>query len=304
MPNYLYYTFCRFGRYLYTIMSLFKSEDAMAIHQERVSDLHGSDYIALQRFKDGTVKEPQPVDDANDPLNWSSLQKFLIIFTVGVWIFNGTLSLIIASPTFVPVSAEFGVQFASTSYLVAGPLLAYGMASLFWVAAGNRFGVRLCFLLSSIVAGSISIWGAKSGSFGQLIAARTLAAIAFASPETLGPQVVGDVFFLKDRAKCMSFVTAAQSTGFASGALVGNFVVSNLGWRWTQWIMAIIAFSVALLILVCFPETQYTADLQHASSKRRLAQQFSFTRVSGGGRPKVHRYGFLLPRRCGHSNDY
>ena len=288
------------GLDLCIIMSILKTEGVQ--HHERSSDLHDSEDSTLKRFKSGRVKDPQPIDDANDPLNWSTTRKLLIIATVGVWIFVGTLSLIIPSPTFVPVSAELGIAFNFTSYLVSGPLLAYGMASLFWVATGNRYGVRLCFILSAVVAGCFSIWGAKAPTFSQLITARTLAAIAFASPETLGPQIVGDVFFLKDRAKCMSFVTSAQSTGFAAGALVGNFVVDRLGWRWTQWVMAILAFAVAILMFFTLPETQYTADLQFATSKRRLVQEFQFTRVSGGGRAKVHRYGYCLHWPRVHAN--
>jgi MFS family permease len=245
---------------------------------------------SLQQYdKHGRLLEPQPVNDANDPLNWSTLRKLAIILTLAVWMFLGTLHMIIAGPTFFAVPAELHTPFALTTYLVGGPLLSYGVASLFWVATGNRYGVRLCFFLPAIIAGVFCIWGAKASTFGQLVAARTLASIFFASPETLGPQAVGDVFFLKDRGKCVAFITALQGSGFAMGPLVGSFIVRDLGWRWTQWIMAILAFSVAALIFVFFPETQYTADPRTVTEKRLPDQNFTFTRVSGGGQAKVHR---------------
>ena len=242
----------------------------------------------------GRLLIPQPMDDANDPLNWSTTRKVTIIITVAAWIFLGTFNMIIIGSAFFQITAEFHNDFALTTYLVGGPLLSYGVASLFWVAAGNRFGVRLCFFLSSVVAGCFSIWSAKAATFGQLVAARTLASIAFASPETLGPQVAADVFFLKDRAKCIAFITAMQASGFAIGPLAGGFIVRDLGWRWTEWVMTILAFSIAVVIFCILPETQYTSDLNHAVKRRSLTQEFKFTRVSGSGRAKVHRYDFIF----------
>ena len=265
-----------------------KSEDFSEAHLESTSE--DTERTAPQQYdKKGRLLEPQPVDDANDPLNWSATRKFIIIVVVAAWTFLGTFNMIIAGPTLFPVAAELKTDFALTTYLVGGPLLSYGVASLFWVPTANRYGVRLSFVLSAFVAACFSIWGAKATTFGQLVAARTLASVAYASPETLAPQVVADVFFLKDRAKCMAFVLAMQASGFAMGPLVGAFIVQDLGWRWTQWVMTILTFGVAVAILVFVPETQYTADLGFAVVKRTFAQEFRFTRVSGGGRAKVHR---------------
>jgi MFS family permease len=92
------------------------------------------------------------------------------------------------------------------------------------------------------------IWAAKAQTFDQLVAARTLASVAFASPETLSPQVIGDLFFLKDRAKCMAFVVAMQASGFALGPLICSFIVRDLGWRCTEWIMVILTCCTAVII--------------------------------------------------------
>lgn len=272
-----------------------KSEGVSATHLEAGSDALKTLEARLKYDKHGNPLVPQPIDDANDPLNWSALRKVIIITIVAAWTFLGTLHMIIVGSAFFKITAEFQNNFNLTTYLVGGPLLSYGLVSLVWVAAGNRFGVRLCFFLSAIVAGCFSVWGAEATTFSQLVAARTLASMGYASPETLGPQVVADVFFLKDRAKCMAFITGMQACGFAIGPLVGGFIVEELGWRWTQWIMAILSFSLASIIFCLFPETQYTADISHAVKKRSLAQEIKFTSVSGGGRVKVHRYHSGFP---------
>lgn len=66
----------------------------------------------------------------------------------------------------------------------------------------------------------------------------------------------------------------------------------NLGWRWTQWTMAILTLSTFVLLLFCFPETQYTRSTKDNRNRRDFTDNFRFWRVSGGGKPKVHRYRY------------
>lgn len=166
-------------------------------------------------------------DDAHDPLTWSTPRKLTILFIVGIWILLGTANMIIIGPALQIIPQEFGSSFASATYLIGGPLLAYGVASFFWVPIANRYGVRFVFVATSLCAGCMSCWGAKATSFGSLVAARTLASAFFAPPETLAPQLVGDVFFLKDRAKAMTWVGILQGSGFAGGPLIGSFIIQN-----------------------------------------------------------------------------
>lgn len=46
----------------------------------------------------------------------------------------------------------------------------------------------------------------------------------------------------------------------------------------------------AVLLLVFYPETQYTRSTTVNKDQRTLMDNFRFWRVSGGGKPKVHRY--------------
>lgn len=248
--------------------------------------------------KNGLPLEPNPMNDANDPLNWSAAKKILILIIVSAWVFLGTLNMIIAGPTFYSVAAELKTDFSLMTYLVGGPLLAYGVASLLWVAFANRHGVRFSFVVTTFISASLGIWGAKATTFSQLVAARSLASVFYASPETLAPQVVADVFFLKDRSKAMALVLCMQATGFAMGPLVGSFVTENLGWRWTQWLMTILTYAICASILLFVPETQYTADPKFIKDKRTVTQNWLFTRVSGGGQAKVHRCVTLSVQLC------
>ena len=256
--------------------------------------------LALKLSRHGLPLLPQPSDDVFDPLNWSSLEKVIILVILCILAFLGTCHMIAIAPAFGATVEDFGEDFALTTYLVGAPLLSYGVASLVWVSIGNRVGVKKTFAGSMLVGGLLSIWAAKASSFGELVAARTLVSFFLASPETLGPQACGDVFFLKDRATVVGLFTASQGSGFSLGTLVGSFIVQNLGWRWIQWVTTILSLATSVIVVFVFPETQYTRDSSAVHGRQRTyIDTLRFWRVSGGGKPKVDSFirAFLYPLR-------
>ncbi|OAP53744.1 hypothetical protein AYL99_12082 [Fonsecaea erecta] len=235
--------------------------------------------------------------DVHDPLNWPALQKLLLLNALGLWIFLGTANALINGSALYSISAEFSVPIADTTYLIGAVALMYGTGSIVWVAIGNRYGVRLTFVLTATAAACMAFWGAKATSFGSLIGARILSSFFYSSPETLGPQVAGDVFFLKDRAKVVTFIVVWQGSGFALGPLIGAYIFEAAGWRWTQYFMGIATLTSTCILFLFYPETQYTRDHPSSTEKRRLLDNLRFWSVSGGGRPKVHSFwsAFLYP---------
>jgi MFS family permease len=128
---------------------------------------------------------------------------------------------VINGPAFPAITQEFQISFATASYLIAGSSLAYGSASLIWVGVANRYGVRLTFVLCALAGGLVSIWGAKATTFSNLLAARIIASAFLASPEVLAPQVIGDVFHLKYRARAVTTLLVFEGAGFPMGPLIG-----------------------------------------------------------------------------------
>ena len=189
--------------------------------------------IFVERLEDQKSEQTSKIlpevnhDDPHDPLTWGLARKLGVIFVVGLWIFAGTFNLIIVGPALEIIPIDLHSSFASSTYLIGGPLLAYGVASFLWVPIANCFGVRTVFISTAVGAACMSIWGAKATTFGSLVAARTMASAFFASPETLAPQMVGDVFYVTDRAKAMTWITILQASGFSAGPLIGSFIVQN-----------------------------------------------------------------------------
>jgi MFS family permease len=189
----------------------------MSLSEEKPQDQSCTHTDEIRAGEAGTA-------DVHDPLNWSTLQKLVLLNALGFWIFLGTANALINGSALSTISAEFSVPIADTTYLIGAVALMYGVGSIVWVAFGNRYGVRLTFVLTATAAGCMAFWGARATSFGSLMAARILSSLFYSSPETLGPQVAGDVFFLKDRAKVVTFIVVWQGSGFALGPLIGAYI--------------------------------------------------------------------------------
>lgn len=54
--------------------------------------------------------------------------------------------------------------------------------------------------------------------------------------------------------------------------------------------MGISTLASAFILVLCYPETQYTRETLASIRERSVIDSLRFWRVSGGGRPKVHRY--------------
>ena len=95
--------------------------------------------------------------DPHDPLTWSTQRKLTILVITGFWVLLGTTNMIIIGPALQIVTREFNSPFPLSTYLVGGPLLAYGVSSFFWVPLANRYG---CGLSSSSPRSAPAAWTA------------------------------------------------------------------------------------------------------------------------------------------------
>jgi len=99
----------------------FKSEDSSTTHHEVMSKSRSIPSEIQLCDKHGNLLVPQPINDANDPLNWSALRKAIIITTVAAWTFLGTFQTIVVGPAFFAITADLHNNFDTTTYLVGGP---------------------------------------------------------------------------------------------------------------------------------------------------------------------------------------
>lgn len=149
-------------------------------------------------------------------------------------------------------------------------------------------GIRVSFLVATVGAASFSIWAAVAPRFGEFVAARVLSSFFYSSPECLGPQIVGDAFFLHERATVTGVFTFFQFVGFSIAGLIGGFATLNLGWRAPSWIMVIMSYGAFVGVFFMLPETTYTRGGRFTPGERRKwTDSLKLWSASGGGDAKV-----------------
>jgi MFS family permease len=148
---------------------------------------------------------------------------------------------------FVNISADLGVSMQRTSYLVSLFIAVLGGAPLFWRPLSNRFGRRPIFLISLICALVGNIGCAESHSYATMGLCRAITAFFISPAAAIGSAVVAEVFFKKDRARCMGYWTLMVTIGVPIAPFLFGFAVMRVGYRWIYWTLAIVSLNMSTL---------------------------------------------------------
>ncbi|KAL3426904.1 major facilitator superfamily transporter [Phlyctema vagabunda] len=201
---------------------------------------------------------PQPSDSPNDPLNWSSVRKdvimVLLAFTSGVTTSLGPM----INPGLQLIALKFNVGPGTVATFTIGLLAFWTGAATFFTAAGaSIWGKRPIFFWSVIVLLGTNIWGFFANSFPSLAAMRTVQGLASAPLETLVTSSVSDLFFVHQRGLRLSLWGVMISSGVLLGQVISGQIIQTLGIEYTFGITAIIFVPLVFGIYFLVPETAY-----------------------------------------------
>ncbi len=198
--------------------------------------------------------------DDNDParpMNWSPKRRHLIAFIVCFATFVATFDSALFAPGAAQASENFSVDeevgYLGTSLFVlgfaAGPLLFAPLSELkgrFWPMLVGMFGGAV-----------FSVASATSKDIQTLIICRFFGGVFGASPLTVAPAVLSDIYDNLHRGTAISVYALAVMGGPLSAPFIGGFISTDnhLRWRWTLYLPAIMGFFDVALILAFLKET-------------------------------------------------
>lgn len=200
---------------------------------------------------------PMPSDDPNDPYNWASWRKNLLLFQVAFHAMMGPFSAAAVVPSFVTFAREFDVTITQTTYLVSVPIIFLGTFPLLWAPVSSRIGRRPIFLASTLISAGMHLASAYCNSYGTLMVTRALQAVFLSPPQSIGAQTVNEMFFEHERGQKLGIWALLITLGPPLGPLVMGFVVYHLNWRWSFNLLAIINLMEFVLYLFFGPETLF-----------------------------------------------
>ncbi|KAH9907002.1 MFS general substrate transporter [Xylariomycetidae sp. FL2044] len=213
------------------------------------------------------ILAPQPSDSPNDPLNWPTWRKDLILVIVGLS--AGVVGAYgpMLSPGFVVISAELGISVNTLSQATAWVILLIGLSLFIFNPIAKKVGRRPVYVISSIIMLSGSIWGALAKDYGSFLGSRIWSGLGMAPYEVLVQCTIADMYYVHQRATRIAMWNMFLLCGISGGALIAGYIIEDQGWQWTLIWCAILFGALLPLVILFVPETAYRRE----SYEQRLA---------------------------------
>ncbi|KAI9692484.1 MAG: hypothetical protein M1822_006715, partial [Bathelium mastoideum] len=225
-------------------------------------------------------KAVQPRDDAkvgwdhNDPANpknfhpcykaWMTLQMALLAFV-------GSFGASVISPAEAVLATEFNAKEETTVLVLALFVLGYAFGPMIWGPLGEVYGRRVSMLPAVFVLGLFSIGTATSRTAAAIFVTRFFGGLFASAPVSNVSAAIGDFYDPKARGGPMALMAACVVGGPCIAPVVGSAIVVNphMGWRWTEYIQAIITFFTVGVTLFGLPETYSPVLLKRKAQRLR-----------------------------------
>lgn len=175
---------------------------------------------------------------------WVSLSGLLatnLLFTV----------FVVALPE---VARGLHTSVATVTWVVTGPMLAFGVTAPLVGKASDLFGHRRLFVAGVCLEAFVAALSASAPDIGVLIVARTLSGLVGASIGASSMAMVLSVFDKGERVKALGFWSLVGAGGPVLGVALGGPIIQFVGWRWMFVLQAPLLVCAALLAVSVLPE--------------------------------------------------
>ncbi|KAH7146095.1 major facilitator superfamily domain-containing protein [Dactylonectria macrodidyma] len=220
------------------------------------------------------VLVPQPSDDPNDPLNWPKWKKdsvFAVIFINTIILAAVPPPLLASSLT---VLAEvFQRPLTQITLLSAYQVLVTAVLGPIVSALAHKFGKRPQFLFASamgIIGGIACV--VCGDSYNGLLAGRLLQGFGTTAYESLSLSVLGDIYFVHERASRTGLVVLTLTCMSSLVSIVSGPITNNLGWKYMVIINLPFVIAGAIGVFFWLPETQFRSTLPEQPTVQDMSE--------------------------------
>ncbi|CAG8055561.1 unnamed protein product [Penicillium salamii] len=214
-------------------------------------------HLSHNTAKNDIVLIPRPSSHPDDPLNWSRSRKMLNTTFQMAWCFFAAALISGLSSSYLLISEDTGISVADLSTGNGLMYLFMGWGTLLTQNLGQDYGRRPILIVGMLGSALMQIWSAYIQSVGEWYANRILLGIFISPQEALIELCVADVQFAHDRGFHMGIYNWTLWCGAFLSPIAGGFVAESLGWRWIQYILAIIGLCFTVATFFGFEETMF-----------------------------------------------
>ncbi|KAL7930085.1 major facilitator superfamily domain-containing protein [Trichoderma chlorosporum] len=212
-------------------------------------------------------------DGPNDPLhaqNWPLKKKLITSAVLAYTTLTSTFTSSIFSAATSTVAEKFHVGLEvgilGTSFYVLG--FAFGPS--LWAPLSELKGRRLPILVSVFGFSVFTIATATAKDIQTILICRFFAGFFGSCPLAVVAAVFSDMFDNRTRGTAIAIFSMTVFTGPMLAPFIGGFIVSShLGWRWTEYLAAIMGFFALILDIFFLSESYPPVILVSKASELR-----------------------------------
>jgi multidrug resistance protein len=141
------------------------------------------------------------------------------------------------------------------------------LSALVIAPLSELYGRNPIYHVSNLTFVVFTIACAVSSNLNMLIGFRFLAGTAGSTAITIGSASIADMFVAQERGAALAMWGVGGLLGPVVGPIVGGYLSASLGWRWTFWLINILAGTASIATLVVLKETYAPVILRHKARK-------------------------------------
>ncbi|CZS82575.1 unnamed protein product [Fusarium graminearum] len=209
-------------------------------------------------------------DDPANPQNWSMGKKTITVIIVSSVTFVTPLASSIFAPSIEQVMTEFhSTNSQVASFIVSVYLLGYCFGPLVIAPLSEMYGRLPLYHICNVLFVIFNVACALAPNLGGLIAFRLLAGLAGSCPLTIGAGSLADVISRERRGAAMSSWALGPLFGPVIGPVAGGYLSQAKSWRWSFWVVSILAGAITIMAFVFMRETYAYTILDNKTKKLR-----------------------------------
>lgn len=182
--------------------------------------------------------------------------RWWVLWTVLAGLFSVNVTFTVFAVALPRISRELNTTENTLTWVITGPMLAYGIAAPALGRAGDVWGHRRVYMFGMVGAVIGAALSAMAWSAGSLIAFRTLNALEGAATGAASMALIFRVFHPDDRVKAMGWWSLVGAGGPVLGVALGGILIQHVGWRWIFVAQVPLTIAATFIAGAVLPETE------------------------------------------------
>ncbi|KAH6997195.1 major facilitator superfamily domain-containing protein [Ilyonectria destructans] len=215
-------------------------------------------------------------NDPENPYNWSSTKKIVVLGYTSLLVVNSTMGSALPSMAIPEIVKDFGVTSEEQRVLpISVYLIGYVFGPIIWGPLSEHYGRRNLSFITFCFFTIFTMACALASTWPSLLIFRLLTGVFASSPIAIVAGILADVYGEPtSRGRAYAIFMVATTFGPILSPIVSGFTSQTIGWRWTFWIALIFAGST-LALTPFLPETYGPILLANRAKKMRKADPTS-----------------------------